>query len=87
MAISAWHDAIAGVNNSSAIQTVGTPASSELTVIYGLVADETVFKTGEVVDPIGIYVDNDSNISSYLFASNKLKIQASPSNVIDNFYR
>jgi len=56
-------------------------------VKYHLIADEIIFKSGEMIDPIGIYVDNDSNISNYLFASNKLKVYASPTTVINDFYR
>ena len=77
---------IDAIGNKNAIATV--PASSELQTIYVLRAEEIKFSAGEIIDPIGIYVDDtENNISNYLLANNKLKIWTSPMTLINNFMK
>jgi len=50
-------------------------------------AEEVKFSAGVVIDPIGIYVDNDNNVSQYIRSNNRLEIVCSPTKIIDEFIK
>jgi len=80
-AITHYVDKIGKENAIAAI----SPSSAELKTIYVLKAQEMKFSAGVAIDPIGIYVDKDGNVSNYLRSNNRLEIICSPTKIINDF--